>query len=85
MGKCGGHAIVFEANFGRDNVGEMSTEMVKHFFASLSQSLRCAINMEVKGENTHHMIEALFKGCGRAFRPALARQGSELPSTKGTL
>jgi imidazoleglycerol-phosphate dehydratase/histidinol-phosphatase len=78
-------AIVFEANFGRDNVGEMSTEMVKHFFASLSQSLRCAINMEVKGENTHHMIEALFKGCGRAFRPALARQGSELPSTKGTL
>jgi imidazoleglycerol-phosphate dehydratase/histidinol-phosphatase len=78
-------SIVFEADFGRDSVGEMSTEMVKHFFASLSQSLRCAINMEVKGENTHHMIEALFKGAGRALRPALAKQGTELPSTKGTL
>ena len=78
-------AIVFKANFGRDQVGELSTEMVKHFFASLSQSLRAAIHLDVTGENTHHMIEALFKGCGRALKPALARQGSELPSTKGVL
>ncbi len=78
-------AFVFEAEFPRDTVGGLSTEMVRHFFASLSQSLRCALHMKVKGENTHHMIEGLFKGAGRALRPALARQGTELPSTKGVL
>jgi len=78
-------AFVFEAEFPRDTVGGLPTEMVRHFFASLSQSLRCALHMKVRGENTHHMIEGLFKGAGRALRPALARQGSELPSTKGVL
>ena len=78
-------ALVFEADFPRDNVGSFSTEMVRHFFASLSQSLAAAIHLRVSGENTHHMIEALFKGAGRALKPALARQGSELPSTKGVL
>jgi len=78
-------AIVFDADFPRDAVGEFSTEMVQHFFASLSQALRAAIHLQVRGENTHHMIEALFKGAGRALKPALARQGRELPSTKGTL
>jgi imidazoleglycerol-phosphate dehydratase/histidinol-phosphatase len=78
-------AFEFDARFGRDQVGELSTEMVRHFFASLSQSLRAAIHMQVRGENTHHMIEALFKGAGRALRPALARSGHELPSTKGSL
>ena len=75
----------FEAEFPRDSVGELSTEMVKHFFASLSQSLGAAIHMGVSGDNTHHMIEALFKGAGRALKPALARQGDALPSTKGVL
>ncbi len=78
-------AIVFDADFPRDSVGQFSTEMVRHFFASLSQSLGAAIHLQVSGENTHHMIEALFKGTGRALKPALARQGSELPSTKGML
>jgi imidazoleglycerol-phosphate dehydratase/histidinol-phosphatase len=78
-------AFGFEADFTRDCVGELSTEMVRHFFASLSQSLGAAIHLQVKGENTHHMIEALFKGAGRALRPALSRQGTELPSTKGVL
>ncbi len=78
-------AFEFEARFQRDTVGDLSTEMVRHFFASLSQSLRCAMHLKVRGENTHHMIEGLFKGAGRALRPALARQGSELPSTKGVL
>jgi imidazoleglycerol-phosphate dehydratase/histidinol-phosphatase len=75
----------FTADFPRDMVGGMSTEMVSHFFASLSQSLRCALHMKVSGENTHHMVEGLFKGAGRALRPALARQGTDLPSTKGVL
>lgn len=78
-------ALVFEAGFPRDRVGEFSTEMVRHFFASLSQSLGAAVHLQVSGENTHHMIEALFKGTGRALKPALARQGRELPSTKGVL
>jgi imidazoleglycerol-phosphate dehydratase/histidinol-phosphatase len=78
-------AFEFTAEFGRDQVGELSTEMVRHFFASLSQSMRMALHMKVRGENTHHMIEALFKGAGRALRPALARQGHALPSTKGSL
>jgi imidazoleglycerol-phosphate dehydratase/histidinol-phosphatase len=78
-------ACVFHADFPRDQVGTLSTEMVQHFFQSLSQSLRAALHLEVRGENTHHMVEALFKGCGRALRPALQRQGSKLPSTKGML
>jgi imidazoleglycerol-phosphate dehydratase/histidinol-phosphatase len=59
--------------------------MVRHFFASLSQSLGAAIHLRVTGENTHHMIEGLFKGAGRALKPALSRTGSEMPSTKGVL
>jgi imidazoleglycerol-phosphate dehydratase/histidinol-phosphatase len=78
-------AFTFDAQFPRERVGELSTEMVRHFFASLSQALGAALHLQVSGENTHHMIEALFKGTGRALRPALARQGSEVPSTKGAL
>jgi imidazoleglycerol-phosphate dehydratase/histidinol-phosphatase len=78
-------AIRFTADFPRDMVGGLSTEMVQHFFASLSQSLRCALHLKVSGDNTHHMVEGLFKGAGRALRPALARQGTDLPSTKGVL
>jgi len=78
-------SFVFEADFQRDQVGELSTEMVRHFFASLSQSLAASIHLQVKGENTHHMIEALFKGTGRALRPALARHSFDMPSTKGSL
>lgn len=78
-------AYEFRADFGRDRVGALSTEMVKHFFASLSQALGAAIHMQVVGENTHHMIEALFKGAGRALRPALAKSSQGIPSTKGSL
>lgn len=78
-------AFSFQADFPRDTVGGLSTEMVRHFFASLSQSLGAALHLEVRGENTHHMVEALFKGCGRALRPALARSEGAVPSTKGML
>jgi len=78
-------AFVFGADFPRDQVGQLSTEMVRHFFASLSQSLGAALHLQVTGENTHHMVEGLFKGAGRALRPALARSGTEMPSTKGML
>lgn len=78
-------AFRFEAAFPRDQVGQLSTEMVQHFFASLSQALGAALHLTVTGDNTHHMVEGLFKGAGRALRPALARSGSEMPSTKGML
>ena len=78
-------AFAFEARFPRDRVGELSTEMVRHFFASLSQALGAAIHLQVTGDNTHHMVESLFKGVGRALRPALARSGGAVPSTKGLL
>jgi imidazoleglycerol-phosphate dehydratase/histidinol-phosphatase len=58
---------------------------VPHFFRSLAQSLGAALHLTVRGENTHHMIEACFKGVGRALRPALRRDGDALPTTKGIL
>lgn len=76
---------VFEATFPRTEVGGLSTEMVPHFFRSLAETLRAAIHVRVWGENTHHMVEASFKGVGRALRQAFARTGNELPSTKGVL
>jgi imidazoleglycerol-phosphate dehydratase/histidinol-phosphatase len=78
--------LVFEAQFPRENVGQMPTEMVSHFFKSVSDALAATLHMKVTGDNTHHMIEALFKGFGRALRPAVARgAGSEIPSSKGVL
>ena len=78
-------SFVFDAPFPRDAVGELSTEMVGHFFRSLSESLGAALHVSVRGENTHHMVEACFKAVGRSLRQAIRQQGDELPSTKGTL
>jgi len=79
-----GH-FLFEGHFGREQVGALPTELVPHFFRSLAESLGAALHLAVRGENTHHMIEACFKSVGRALRPALRREGTDLPSTKGTL
>jgi imidazoleglycerol-phosphate dehydratase/histidinol-phosphatase len=78
-------AFEFSADFPRDHVGQMATEMVEHFFRSLAESLGAALHIKVEGENTHHMVEACFKAVGRALRQAIARSGTELPSTKGAL
>lgn len=78
--------FVFEGKFPREMVGELPTELVPHFFRSVSDALAATLQMSVTGDNTHHMVETLFKGFGRALRPALARgTGSEIPSTKGVL
>jgi len=77
--------FVFEGQFTREQVGALPTELVPHFFRSLADALGCALHLAVRGENTHHMIEASFKGVGRALRPALRRDGDTLPSTKGVL
>ena len=80
-------AAVFRGEFPTDHVGDFPVEMCPHFFESLAQTLGAAIHIDVKGDNSHHMIEACFKGVGRALRPALGIVGSstEIPSTKGTL
>jgi len=78
-------AFRFTADFTRDAVGELSTEMVEHFFRSLSESVGAALHIAVQGDNNHHMIEACFKAVGRTLRQAMARSGTELPSTKGML
>ncbi len=76
---------VFEGKFAREAVGGLPTELVPHFFRSLAESLKAAIHVTITGENTHHMIEACFKGVGRTLRQAFRRESEELPSTKGVL
>jgi imidazoleglycerol phosphate dehydratase HisB len=75
----------FEGRFGREQVGGLPTELVPHFFHSLAESLGAAVHVSVTGDNTHHMIEACFKGVGRALRQAFRRESNELPTTKGVL
>jgi len=77
--------FVWEGKFNRERVGELPTELVPHFFRSLSESLGAALHLSVRGENSHHMIESCFKGVGRSLRQAIRLEGTELPSTKGML
>ncbi|MDJ0905885.1 MAG: bifunctional histidinol-phosphatase/imidazoleglycerol-phosphate dehydratase HisB [Woeseiaceae bacterium] len=77
--------LVFDGEFARDSVGGLATEMVKHFFGTLADALGAAIHVEVRGENTHHMVEACFKAVGRCLRDAFRREGTAMPSTKGML
>ncbi len=77
--------LVFEGEFPRDRVGGLAIEMVRHFFHSFADALGAAIHIRVRGENTHHMVEACFKSVGRALRPALRVEGEVLPTTKGIL
>ncbi len=76
---------VFEGKFARERIGELPTELVPHFFRSFAETLGAAIHVSVTGENSHHMVEACFKGVGRALRAAARREGTDLPTTKGLL
>lgn len=77
--------FVFDGVFTRDTVGDMPTELVPHFFRSLCETAGLNLHLRVRGENTHHMVEACFKAVARALRQAIRREGSDLPSTKGVL
>jgi imidazoleglycerol-phosphate dehydratase/histidinol-phosphatase len=79
--------IVWNAEFKREKIGEMPTEMFFHFFKSFSDAAKCNLNIECKGENEHHKIEAIFKAFARAIRMAVKRDplSNYLPSTKGLL
>lgn len=79
--------IVWNAQFTRERIGEMPTEMFFHFFKSFSDAARCNLNIECHGDNEHHKIEAIFKAFARAIRMAVRRDplSNYLPSTKGVL
>ena len=75
----------FKADFPESHVGDLPTDMVPHVFYSLAENMQANLHIAVTGENTHHMVEACFKGFGRALRQAIRRDGDEMPSTKGSL
>ena len=79
--------IEWNANFKREKIGDMPTEMFFHFFKSFSDAAKCNLNMEVRGDNEHHMIEGLFKAFARALGKAvkLDPDSVQLPTTKGKL
>ncbi len=79
--------LVWDAEFKREKIGEMPTEMFLHFFKSLSDAAKMNLNIKAEGTNEHHKIEGIFKALARALRMAVKRDiyRYELPSTKGTL
>jgi imidazoleglycerol-phosphate dehydratase / histidinol-phosphatase len=79
--------IVWNAEFKREKVGEMPTEMFFHFFKSFSDAAKCNLNIECKGDNEHHKIEAIFKAFAKAIKMAVKKDpmSNYLPSTKGVL
>ena len=78
--------IVWNAEFSREKIGEMPTEMFFHFFKSFSDTAKCNLNIRAEGKIEHHKIEAVFKAFAKAIRMAVRSDGTNLlPSTKGVL
>jgi len=79
--------LVWDADFKREKIGEMPTEMFLHFFKSLSDAAKMNLNIKAEGQNEHHKIEGIFKALARALKMAVRRDvyHFELPSTKGAL
>mgnify|MGYP002585614952 FL=1 len=77
----------WDAEFRRERVGDVPTEMFRHFFHALCSAARCNLQISARGENDHHKAEAIFKAFARALRMAVARQGFgyDIPSSKGVL
>lgn len=79
--------IVWEAEFKREKIGDMPTEMFFHFFKSFSDASKSNLNIKAEGENEHHKIEAIFKAFAKSIKKAVRRDADnmQLPSTKGLL
>ena len=79
--------IVWDAEFKREKIGEMPTEMFFHFFKSFSDKALCNLNIKAEGTNEHHKIESIFKAFAKAIKMAVKREVDDrsLPSTKGSL
>lgn len=80
--------LVWEADFKREKIGDLPTEMFFHFFKSFSDTAKCNLNIKAEGQNEHHKIEAIFKAFAKAIKMAVKRDINalnQLPSTKGIL
>jgi len=79
--------LVWEADFKREMIGKMPTEMFYHFFKSFTDGAKCNLNIKAEGTNEHHKIEAIFKAFAKAIKRAVKRDAEKmiLPSTKGML
>ncbi len=77
--------LVWNASFAREKIGDVPTELFKHFFYSLSFSAGITLNIEAQGENEHHKIEAIFKAFAKSLKQAVIKDGNNLPTTKGIL
>lgn len=79
--------LVWEAEFNREMIGKMPTEMFMHFFKSFTDGAKCNLNVKAEGTNEHHKIEAIFKAFAKAIKAAVKRDVEKmiLPSTKGLL
>jgi len=79
--------LVWEADFSREMIGKMPTEMFYHFFKSFTDGAKANLNIKAEGTNEHHKIEAIFKAFAKAIKVAVKRDADKmiLPSTKGML
>jgi len=79
--------IVWEAEFKREKIGDMPTEMFFHFFKSFSDAAKCNLNIKASGDNEHHKIESIFKAFAKAIKMAVKKDinNDSLPSTKGVI
>ncbi|MCH7534736.1 MAG: bifunctional histidinol-phosphatase/imidazoleglycerol-phosphate dehydratase HisB [Bacteroidetes bacterium] len=78
--------LEWDAEFKREMIGSMPTEMFFHFFKSFSDGAKCNLNIKAEGDNEHHKIEAIFKALAKAIKMAIAQSGNDqIPSTKGVL
>ncbi len=78
--------LVWEADFKREKIGDMPTEMFMHFFKSFSDQARCNLNIKAEGSNEHHKIESIFKAFAKAIKMAVQQTNNfAIPSTKGVL
>ena len=78
--------IVWDAEFKREAIGQMPTEMFFHFFKSFTDHAKCNLNIKAEGTNEHHKIESIFKAFARTLKQAVGRTGgASVPSTKGVI
>lgn len=77
--------LVYDANLTREYVGDFPTEMLEHFFYTLTQQVGMSLHVSLSGKNHHHIIEVAFKGLSKALKAAVQRVGTDIPSTKGVL
>lgn len=82
---CNRPHLVYKAKFKKEKLGELSTEMIEHFFYSLSYAMGASLHLKVKGKNDHHKAEGLFKAFARALKMAIKIENDNLASSKGVI